>query len=536
MRNAADDVSAVPTIPPGGVTPQRIIVTANSYQANLALIAPTEGDARFIAGSPAIVTEPQRGMRGALARLACQCGYALSGEMTSAVVVAGPPVRLHIVGERSRDDATALGIAERYGVAHVVAETAIPSRQRARNRSWCQPLTDLWRAGRIEALLVVIPPGALPLWAAQLLTALNETESSGDARCLVLTSDTALAAAVPPDTIVIPRGDQSARQLTNAMNRMRTTRCRQWIPDESPLLSRPEALAVAMRAVSVERGQPSVYLDVSEGTTAIIADESGATVYHDPDIDCARGVIRLLNRCAPEQIARWVPFTLDAQFLRTWALRRVSWPMALLTDDEDRAIAAAFARVAIRLVLGKAFERIPDGALWMLGPTLTQLGSSAAALRLVADLMPTIRVAVVACDSNDLIPAVGALAIPYPADASSLLAHDAILIVGSVVQASLAGERTRGALSATLVHDGRTRTTEVAADALTTIVCEGAATLRLTGHGTGGTRIALDGGAGGVLMDTRRRPLAAVTAHASRPNVSGRLRPAATGWDALNDA
>lgn len=536
MRNAADDVSAAPTVQQGGATPQRMIATADSYQANVSLIAPTEGEARFIAGSPAITTEPRRGIPGAVARLATQCGHVLSEEMTSAVIVAGPPVRLHVVGERSVDDAAALEIAERYGVARIVAETVTPTRHRARDRSWHQPLTDAWGAGRIEALLVVIPPGALPLWAAQLLTALNEMVPPGDARCLVLASDADLAAALPPDTIFIPRGEHIAHQLTDALNRMRAGRLQHRIPDETPLLSRPEALALAMRAVSAERGRPAVYLDVADGTTAIIADETGVTVYHDADIDCARGAIRLLNRCEPEQIIRWIPFTPDANSLRTWALRRISWPMALLTDEEDRAIAAAFARMAIRLVLDTALERIPDGALWILGPTLARLGSSAAALRVVADLMPPIRVAVVACDSDDLLPATGALAIPSPADASSLLAHDARVPVGSVVQTSLNGERARGAISATITHDGRTRTADVGADTLTTIPCEGQATLSLTGQATSGTRIAVDGGAGGVLVDTRRRPLAAVTPNAARPSVSGRLRPAVIAHHASNDS
>ncbi|HEY8293628.1 MAG TPA: hypothetical protein VIG44_14150, partial [Thermomicrobiales bacterium] len=418
VRNAADDVPTAPTVQRGGATPQRMIVTADSYQANVSLIAPTEGDARFIAGSPAITTEPRRGIPGAVARLAWQCGYALSEEMTSAVIVAGPPVRLHVVGERGVDDVAALAIVEQFGIARVVAETVAPAGHRTRDRSWHQSLTDAWRDGRIEALLIIVPPGALPLWATQLLTTLNETASSGEVRCLVLASDADLAAALPPNTIFIPRGEHIAPQLTTALNRIRAARFLYRIQEEMPLLSRPEALAAALRAVSAARGRPAIYLDAADGTTALVADETGAAIYHDPDIDCARGAIRLLNQCEPEHITRWIPFATGANSLRTWALRRISWPMALLTDEEDRAIAAAFARVAIRQVLGKALARIPDGALWILGPTLARLGSSAMALRFVADLMPSIPVAVVACDSDDLLSTIGALAVPYPADAS----------------------------------------------------------------------------------------------------------------------
>lgn len=527
MHNAADAVSAAPTMQQGGMTPQLLIIAADSLQANISLVALTEGEARFIAGSPAITAEPHRGMLGALDRLASRCGFALAEEMIGAVVVAGPPVALHIVGELGAEDAAAIGIAERFGVARRVAEPVIPPRHLAR-RPWHHALMEEWRDGRIEALLVIVPPGALPPWAAQLLTALDETASPGEACCLVLTSDADLAAILPPDALCIPRDDHRAHRLTSALNRFRAARLLHSMPGDMPLLSRPEALAAAMRAVSAARGRPCVYLDVADGTTAIVADGTGAAVYHDPAIDGARGVVRLLHRCEPEQIIRWIPFALGADSLRTWAMRRVSWPMALLTDEEDRAIAAAFARAALRLVLGTAAERIPDGAFWVLGPAIARLGSPPMAVRVVADLMPSVRAAVVACDNDDLVSIIGAFAVASPADVSSLLAHDAPMPVGSVVQASLPGARARGVMAATLAHDGRTTTTEIAADTLTPMYCQGPATLTLTGRGATGTPIAVHGGAGGILVDTRRRPLADATPNAPRPNVSGRLRPAAT--------
>lgn len=536
MRNADNDVSAALTDQQSGTTAQHLIVTADSFQANISLIAPTEGRTRFIAGSPAITTEPQRGMPGALSRLASQCGYALSAEMASAAVIAGPPVQVQVVGERGEDDMAALEIAERFGVARIVGEPVTPSRPHARGHSWYQSVTRAWRDGQTEVLLIILPPGALPLWAADVLTALNETPPAGDARCLVLASDTDLAMALPPDTILFLRGDHLAQELTGALNRIRATRCLRWLPNEIPLLSRLEALIAAMRAISTERSRPSIYLDVGDGTTAIIADESATDVYHDPEIDGARGAIRLLRRCDTEQFTRLIPFTLGENTLRTWALRRISWPMAFLTDAEDRAIAAAFAHMAIRLVLGSAIGRIPDNALWILGPSLARLGSSATVLRMVADLMPSIRLAVVVCDSDDLIAATGALAIPYPGDVSSLLAHDALITVGSVVQAPMPGGRASNPITAMLTDDYRTRATDVTANSLTTITCDGPATLRLKGWETGIIQIAVDGGAGGVLVDTRRRPLAAVTPQASRPNVSGRLRPSTIANGASNDS
>ncbi len=525
MLNAADGASATPPIQPGSVTPQLLIVTVDSVQAAIALIAPTEGEARFIASRPAIADEPHRGIPGALARLAAQCGFALTEEMIGATIVAGPPIALRVVGECDAADAAALAIVERFGVARIVAEPMTP-RNPTRDRSWYRPVIDAWRDGRIEALLVVVPPGVLPLWAAQFFTALGAVTADRQARLLALASDADLADALPADAIVLPRDAHQASHLSGALNRLRAARFLRGNAADAPILARPEALAVATRAVSAACRRPCVYLDVADGTTVMIADENGVAVYHDPETDYARGAVRLLNRCESAQITRWIPFAVSASSLRTWALRRISEPMAILADEKDRVIAAGFAHAALSMALEKIALPIPDGAMWVLGPTLARLGSHAAALRIVADLMPSARVAIVTCDDDDLIPAVGALSVSHPADASSLLVHDALMPTGSVVQASSPGRRARGVMTATLASDDRTVTIEVTPDTLTAIPCLTSATFSLTGDAARGDRINVHGGPGGVLIDARRRPLAAVTPHASRPSVSGRLRPA----------
>jgi len=527
MLNAPDGVSATPTVQPGGVTPQLLIVTVDSVQAAVALIAPTEGEARFIASRPAIVDEPHRGILGALARLAADCGFTLAAEMIGATIIAGPPVAVRVVGECDAADAAALATAERFGIARMIAVPVTPPRNPTRDRAWYRSVIDAWRDGRIEALLVVVPPGVLPLWAAQFLTALGVAPASGQARLLLLASDAALADALPADAIVLPRDAHQASHLTGALNRLRAARLLHGSAADAPILARPEALAMAARVVSAACGRPCVYLDVADGTTVIVADENGVAVHHDPEIDAAHGAARLLNRCEAAQITRWIPFAVSASALRTWALRRTSAPTALLADEEDRVIAAGIARAALAMALETIALPIPDGAMWVLGPALARLGSHAAALRLIADLMPSARVAIVTCDDDDLFPAVGALSVSHPADASSLLAHDALVPTGSVVQASSPGRRARGVMTATLTSNDRTVTIEVPPDTLTAIPCLTSATFSLTGDASSGDRISVEGGPGGILVDTRRRPLAAVTPHPSRASVSGRLRPAA---------
>ncbi|MCA1668337.1 MAG: hypothetical protein LC793_13280 [Thermomicrobia bacterium] len=527
VQNAAAPASSGPTDQGGSILPQMLIATLDSLRTHLSLIAPTEGEARFIAGSAARADEPQRGMPAALDRLAACCGYPLAREMIGAVVVAGPPVAVRIVGEPDATERSILAVAERYGV--IVVETVTPPRHSPRDHSWYQPTIDAWRGERIEVLLIVIPPGVLPVWAAQLLTALGAIAAEPQERCLVLASDPALAMVLPPDALPIARDDHLSLHLTRALNRVRVGALPRRFVETMPLLARPEALMLAIGATKAACGTPCVYLDVAEGTTMIVANDDGVTVYHDAERDYTRGAIRLLNRGKTEQITRWIPFPATAGSLRTWALRRISSPLAPLMDDEDRAIAAALARAALHQALETSAAPIADGAMWMLGPGIARLGSHATALRFVADLLPAGCVAVVACDDADLFPAIGALAAAHPAAAASLLTHDALVPFGSVVQPSSARRHDRANMAATLTHtDGRTMAVDVAANALTTLPYPTAAFLSLTGTASNDAQLTVQGGPGGILVDTRRRPLTAVAPDPARPNVSGRLRVAAT--------
>ncbi|MHB8645029.1 MAG: hypothetical protein ACYDAR_04485 [Thermomicrobiales bacterium] len=485
---------------------------------------------RFITSSTATTTEPRRGLPGALRRLAEECGFPLGEEQIRGVIVAGPPIALHVIGACSTTDQAVLDHVEQLGIARVVAPSLTPPRHPMRDRSWHAPIADAWRDGQLEALLVIIPPGALPVWAPPLLTALDETSLAGDGQLLIVGSDADLERALPPGTRFIPRGDNAVERMMHALNRIRAARLLGRVPGDATIVSRPEAVAIATRAVAARQGESCVFLDVADGTTIVVAQDGAAAVYHDPAIDYAHGTVRLLNRVGPEAIARWLPFSLDATALRTWAVRRASWPMAILTSTDDCAIAAAFARAALRTLLDTV-GAIPNGARWMLGPSVTRLGSPMASLGLIADLMPAVRLATVVSETEDLSPALGVCESFFLGDTLHVLQDDAFLPIGSVIRASLDGERPAAALSATVTRGRGTMTVNVAPNATTTIAGDGAATVTLTRSGRDDAPIEAQGGPGGILVDTRRRPLRALPQEDARPNVSARLR----SLSAVND-
>ncbi len=513
------------------MTHQQLVFTADSLRVAVTLIAPTEGRARFVAKSAGVIREAERGLPGALERLAEHCGYPLTATMASAAVVSGPPIRMRVIGEPNVADAAALDAVKRLGIATMIEPPGAPPRRPDRNASWFRPVIDAWADGSVEVLLIVIPPGVLPVWAAQILNGMRDVAPTGEARCVILASDAELTDVVPTGAALLLRDDHLTAHLTSILNPLRARRLLPGVPTDIPVISRPEALAAAVSALRAECTSPCVFLDVADGTTIVIADERGVVVHHEPEIDCSRGTLALLHRCGPERIARWIPFPIEERALRTWALRRASWPFALLVAREDREIATGFARAALSEVIETAQINMPGTASWVVGPALTQLGSPSVALHLVADLLPAAGVAGVVCDTDDLFTTVGALSFSYSADAAEVLAQDGRIPIGSIVRASWTNDRRGRSRQAAIVMDGQMTTVDVAADALITIACRGAATITLAGSTASRDEIAVHGGVAGIMIDTRRRPVNAASLTADRPSVSRRLRPTSVTED-----
>ncbi len=535
MPTVATETPGTTLVPQENMTHQRLVFAADSLQVAAALFAPTEGHVRFVARSGAVTSEPQRGLPGALVRLGEQCGYFVSAAMATVAVVSGSPLHIRVIGEPSASDTAALEAIERFGIAAVIPSPAMPPRHPERDPLWVKPAIEALHKGRTEAILVLIPPGILPVWAAQILTEIGENAPVEASHCIIIASDADLANVVPVGATLVIRDDHLAPRVANVLNRIRAGHLLPGMIAGTSVISRPEALVAAARMMWAASETPCVFVDVSDGTTMIVADEPAAIVYHDSGVDFSRGAPALLLRCGVERIARWIPSPIDERTLRAWAIRRASLPVAPLMAREDILIASAFAHAAVSQLMEMARIGIPSNAHWVVGPALARLISPSTAVRFIADLLPASAIAMVTCDTDDLFAAVGALSIPYPTDASDLLTQDGCIIVGSAVRAALTSDPQGSAGQATLIADDRTWKADVASNALTTIACDDAATLTVHGSKPSHNRLAVHGGVAGIVIDTRRRPVDAASSAAERPNVSGRLRPAAAMEDSSHD-
>jgi hypothetical protein len=511
------------------VSPRSVILHLGDYRCEALLTAATEGATRFVASAPDEPGPSGDGVATALQMLADQCGDALTQEDIEAIIVRGRPLSARVVGELIDADRAALHAVERDGTVRILTAHDAPPRRASRRKEWAEQIAAQSRRGANDLLIVALPTGNVPVWAAQLVNAVQESPRRADHQLVILASDAALAPALLPDTILLERNDTLPRTLAGTLAHIRAARRAPNLPARAHALS---AVAATAAGVSFARGtqdETIAYLNLSEGSTIVIAHPAGIDVLHDADCDMAAGAVTLLHRVGAETIARWIPFPMDAASLRSWAVRRVAAPRALLIDPADRAIAGGFARAVFRVLIARsAAPHTPTRCI--VGPGLMRIGMAADAMRAVADSVPVSRLAAIEADVDDLLPAVGYFAMHAADSARSLLAHDALAPLGTILAVPSRGERSDAAVVALLTGSSGETRTPIARDELTPIALRSAGTIRLIRRDGREESCAVGGGPGGVLVDTRARPLRGSAAKAdTRGKISDRLRAPVAG-------
>ena len=504
-----------------------ILIHCADQGLGASLLAATEGRMRFITSVPIAAATEELTVPRLLATLAEQTGLALRPSDISAVLLSGRPDRLMVLGDPASHDAHAFGHLARLGVACLAQESLVPPARAARLSPWVRMVLDQWQAGGADALVVVIPPGPLPLWAAQFLTALNALPLDDAIRCIFVTSDEALSALLPPAAVHVTRGESLTEMLIATLGRWRLARAAIPHGEATPVIYRQQVLTTAVQAAETMLGRPVAYLDFSAGGTCIVSTKQAVQLAHFPDLDCGRGIGTIIERCGLDRIAHWLPQRSDAPDIRRWALHRMLWPHAALTEDLDRLIAGAFARAAARWMIAESGISIPQDALCVLGPSWLYWSTPAAAMRAVADILALTGAVRVALDVDDLMAAIGFLMRAGPDDLSSLLERDALLPLGTIVPLPTGDPRhAEGGIAVDLVGDDGSNHLTAASAGMTIVPNTGPATLSYRGRRDHRTvAVEVEGGQCGLLLDARPRPLAhSSEMMPSRDSVSARLR------------
>ncbi|MGD2157984.1 MAG: glutamate mutase L [Anaerolineales bacterium] len=275
-------------------------------------------------------------------------------------------------------------------------------------------------------------------------------------------------------------------------------------------------------------------INVGSSTTTLVSAFSGNLdlgVY--PQLGLGYGALGLLEHNRLEDITRWVTIDLPQDVVRDYIYNKSVYPSSLPTTQEGLAIEYAMLRQAIRTAVNYSLPRFPTdvagsgpGLLPQFEPIIASGAAIAnapsyaqAMLALLDGLQPT-GVTTLVLDQNDMAPVLGAAAGMNPALAVQLLESNAFLNLGTVV--SPLGRAHLGApvLRLRVVQEsGDESSIEVKFGTLKVIPIPSgqAVQLRLRplnrfdvgmgGPGVGG-RLRVVGGALGVVIDARGRPLA----------------------------
>jgi uncharacterized protein (TIGR01319 family) len=274
-------------------------------------------------------------------------------------------------------------------------------------------------------------------------------------------------------------------------------------------------------------------VNVGSSTTTLVSAFSGDLelgVY--PQLGLGIGALGLLEHNRMEDITRWLSLDLPADVVQDYIYNKSIYPSSLPTTQEGLAIEYAMVRQAIRTAVKLSLPKMP-AALKESGPGLLPwfepiIASGAAVanaptygqamLALLDGLQPT-GVTTFVVDQNDMAPVLGAAAGMNPALAVQLLESNAFLNLGTVI--SPVGRAQLGApvLRIKVIQDsGDESSLEVKYGTLRAVPIPSGQVVQLHlrplhrfdvgmgGPGVGG-RLRVVGGALGVLIDARGRPL-----------------------------
>lgn len=291
-------------------------------------------------------------------------------------------------------------------------------------------------------------------------------------------------------------------------------------------------------------------VDVGASATVLSAAFAGRLIQGVyPQFGLGQSLAELLNHCTIGEITRWLHLNIHEDDVRHYLQNKALYPASLPATQEDLAIEQALARQMMQLALKRAASSFPAKALrygegmlpWFepivaCGSVLTRAPNlSQSALMLLDGLQPT-GVTTLGLDQNHLAASLGAAAAINPILAVQVLEASTLLNLGTVI--SPIGEARPGTpvLRIRVKYDSGSETTvDVKQGSLEILQLPMGQVAQLHlqplhrfdvgmgGPGRSG-RLRVVGGALGVIIDARGRPLPLIEDSARRQEIIGKWR------------
>ncbi len=331
------------------------------------------------------------------------------------------------------------------------------------------------------------------------------------------------------------------------------------------ILPTPAAVGRAVEMVAASLGDPVLAVDVGGATTDVFSVHEGR-LYRSvsANLGLSYSALNLLEAAGRDRITRWLGPDWQGPDIRDTVANKAIRPTTLPETPEDLELEQAMAREAMRLALARhegivvtlrgvhqqrnaadIFDQAPTGrsllemgrlkAVVGGGGVLSQAPEPRQVAAMLVDGLGPWGVTRLFYDKGFLFPHAGSLASLSPSSARELLFQQALVPLGTLIAPLQPGAATsrkppsRGlALEAVFSPPGeKPRTLEVAWGEWRVLPLPGACRARLELHPIGSATDVgagpgqdwdgmVDGGAVGVILDTRGRPLDGATARRRR--------------------
>lgn len=288
-------------------------------------------------------------------------------------------------------------------------------------------------------------------------------------------------------------------------------------------------------------------VDLGAGATTVAAGFSGDLslgVY--TDLGMGTGVQGVLEQASEDAISRWLPIEMPAGYVKEYIYNKTIHPATIPTTPEDLAVEGALAREALRAAVFRMRKKSPEKMhagtdllppfepIIAAGSVFSNIASSAHAMLMLLDGLQPVGITTLLVDQHHISSALGAASVINPMLAVQVL-DTAFLYLGTVISPIGSAKPGTPVLRLKMVYENQHEAVmDVKQGTLEIIPLPPGqtATLHLRplhrydvgmkGPGRGG-KLRVHGGALGVVIDARGRPL-------RLPNDDERRRESLKKW------
>lgn len=297
-------------------------------------------------------------------------------------------------------------------------------------------------------------------------------------------------------------------------------------------------------------GKGVLGIDVGASASSLVAAFDGELVHRVfPQLGLGASVNEMLDLCRLEDITRWLHLDIHADDVRHYIHNKSLYPASVPVTPEDLAIEQALARQALQVLMRKAASSFPEKSLhngpdlapWFdpilaMGSVLTNAPNlSQTAMMLLDGLQPT-GITTLVLDQNHIAPSLGAVAAVNALMAVQVIESNTFLTLGHVI--SPVGDARPGTpvLRIRISYEGGGETShEIKQGTLEVLRLPMGKKAQLNlqpyhrydvglGSPGRGGKLNLTGGALGVIVDARGRPIDLPSDPARRLETLGKWR------------